>query len=507
MARKQPVDDAQETGSTSAIKRYALIAIPLFAAVAAFFLIFWPRIEVGLWINGLHSDAPEIRRQMRKNLLDGAREDPGVMDQIQAAIADDDRGFNVRQALVGILIDLGRTPLVLAAYEDGSLMTKGVILARLQREREFNDYWAKDQSLKVPETIRSWLGTTEGALAHERAHAVQIALQLEMRDTMPLIRPMLTRSTANIHEDKKRDMLIAACAAVEKFGDCESLPAVEALAQDDPNFLVRVRAIQNVDRAAFGDQAVCAGAVGDERMQALVAGALEDEAKEVRMAGMLILERRPDLARRVVDRLKQILAGEMSEGMQGTERRHALHALIGSGDPAFLDTLPKYFFDPNPSIRSSCAHKTLLFAKTGPRLESCLIGLARNEVESAAPFNAALEALRRSAGTWHGLPPEIAVKARDGDRRGLTKALETLFATGSIGDTTRDEMVEAWFRWFCGDLGLDATRTERMVAAWEAFWEAADRDDAAGARAALAALPSAPAGLFTYEQTWLMLNE
>ncbi|MDJ0973876.1 MAG: hypothetical protein QNJ98_05410 [Planctomycetota bacterium] len=506
MARKKPAD-AVPPPSGSPVKRYTLIAVPIVAAAAAFFLIFWPQIQVGMWINGLHSDEPEIKRQMRENLINGAREDPAVIDQMAAAISDDDRGFNVRQALVGILIDLGRTPKVVSTYENGSLMTRAVILARLQREREFDDYWAKDQSLKVQETIREWLGTSEGSLAYERAHAVQIAMQLEMADTMPMIRPLLVRSTATVHEDKKRDMLIAASAAVEKFGDCESLPTVFELAQKDPNFLVRVRATQNVDRAAFGDRAKCGGTISDERMQQLVARSLQDETKEVRMVGMLILEKRPAYARNAVPRLKEILAGKMPEGMQGTERRHALHALIGSGDTEFLDTLPKYFFDPNPSIRSSCAHKATVFKQTGPRLESCLIGLARNEVEAASVFNAALETLRRSAGKWHGLPPEIAVKARDGDRRGLVKAIESLFATGSIGETTRDQMVEAWFRWFCGDLGLDANRTTTMLAAWKGFWAAADKGDAAGARAALAALPSAPAGLFTYEQTWLALNE
>lgn len=497
--------EAEATQRTnSAIKRYALIAIPVFAAVAVFALVFWPKIQLGLWINGLHSDAPEIRRQMRENIKQAAKDDPAVLDQLAEAVADGDRGFNVRQAVVGLLLELNRDQVVLKTYERGDLGTRAVILARLQREREFSDYWADDPALKVRETVRAWLAR-EGDF--DRGHAIQIAMQLNMSDSIELIRPMLVRSTdSTVHAEKKRNILIAAAAAVERFGDCGSLGVVADLAEKDPDFLVRMRSLQSLQRAVTAEKSPCADEFDKERLTSLVRSALDDETKEVRMAGLLILEKHPEWATGLTARLREILDGNVQEGMRGTERRHALNVLIRLREPAFVSALPKYFFDPNPSVRSSCAAKSLLFHVEGPRLESCLIGLVRNEGESDAVFRAAFEALRHAAGKWYGLPRKVELNARD-NKPAFYADLGTLFSSGEIEGATRDTMTKAWFEWLCRDLGVGDDRIASFHAAREGFWKAADNGDAAGARAALMTLKSAPAGVFTYEQTWLALNE
>ena len=82
-----------------------------------------------------------------------------------------------------------------------------------------------------------------------------------------------------------------------------------------------------------------------------------------------------------------------------------------------------------------------------------------------------------------------------------------LFSTGElvIAETdgtferlTRGGIAEAWFRWWCGDRGVDEANVEKAVAAWRASRAARKRGDVAAAKAALdgAGLASVPQGLF-----------
>jgi hypothetical protein len=414
------------------------------------------------------------------------------------AVEDEDNTFDVRQTCAGLLVKRQRLGQLDDALRTGSLHTRGVILRTLSRESFFRTTYVDDPSFRARETVREWLAQ-QGDLT--RSHAIQLAILMGLDDAMPLIRPIVAQPTPpTLHPAARRELIIAAASAVERFRDCESLPQVAALAESDPDHLVRLRCMQSVDRTAFrgGEDAPCPAGIDAARMRALVTRALDDPEHTVRMGAMLILARQADWARGVADRLQAILDGDGSP----PERRQALETLAALGQPAFAERFPRYFLDPAFEVRSS-ALRAATSAKE-PWL-GCLIALVQAETESELVFSEALRGLREAAGKWIGFEDRMRYKASS-DPAGFQKDLATLFARGEVEGHTRQGLVEAWFRWWCERLQLTEEQVPQALAARKACWDAKDRRDVAAARAALDGLGFDVPGLFAYERAWIERN-
>jgi hypothetical protein len=484
-------------------KRYARIALPLLVLLVVATYMFWPRIKLGFAINALNSDNPTTFKESRRQLVDAPKIE-WVDEAILDAINDTGRSFKVRQACVGVMLDRSRHTLIEKAYQAGGLDTRSVILARWQREPFFEKTYADNPAFRVAETLHEWLGR-EGDLT--RSFALPIVLQLGLDDTMPKLRTMLTRDDDPRGDPaKKRGLLLGAITAVFRFGDCESVPELVRLAKSDPDPIVRMRALQNLQFVAFQKEAACKDTMPEAEMEALVTELFHDASHEVRMAALTNMQRVPTRAMPIQDELLKMVNTPTSDPRESAARREALHVLIHLAQPEFLNALPTYYFDADRHIRASCAMRTE--GIESPRLESCLIGLLQNERESDVAFREALKALRLKAGQYKGFSQPLYRLAISREKhQEYMQALGALFAGQPAEGSTREGIVKAWFEWFAGELGLDEEATAAAFAARSAFWESADKKDAAGAAAALAKASDAPADLFRYEQAWLALNE
>ncbi len=502
-ATAKPKASAPAAPPAAAWKRYAKIAVPLLILGVVATYMFWPRIKLGFALNALNSDNPTTFKESRRKLVDAPKVE-WVDDTILEAIQDAGRSFKVRQACVGVMLDRSRHTLIEKAYLSGDLDTRSVILARWQREAFFARTYAGSPEFGVAETLHKWLAR-EGDLT--RSFALPIVLQLGLDDTMPKLRAMLKRDDdARGDPTKKRGLLLGAITAVFRFGDCESVPDLVRLAKSDPDPIVRMRAMQNLQFVAFQKEAACAGTMPEADMEALVLELFHDASHEVRMAALTNFQRVPERAKAVRGELLEMVNTTTQDPREGAARREALHVLMQLGEPEFLNALPTYYFDADRHIRASCAMRTE--GIESPRLESCLIGLLQNERESDVAFREALKALRLKAGQFKGFTQALYRLAVSREKhQDYMKALGALFAGQPAEGSTREGVVKAWFEWFAGDLGLDADATAAAFAARSAFWEAADKKDAKAAAAALASVPDAPADLFRYEQAWLSLNE
>ena len=312
----------------------------------------------------------------------------------------------MRLICAGLLVDhFDRVGRVDQLLRSGDLSTRAAVLKTLSLKKYFDKTYLQEPSYRVRETIREWLAN-DGDLT--RYHAIQLAVRLKMHDTADAIRPLVKRSgDAGVHMREERELVIAAMGAMEAFGVCDAAPELRAAAREDADAIVRLRAMQMLDRMSFRKKppAVCPGVVSETDMATLVKAALGDGDHAVRMGAMIILARAPswidDAAR---TRLHEILDGDFS----GAERRHALDALVADGRPEMLESLPRYFHDKDRAVRSTVS--TTAATLKDQKLEGCLIGLLQGEAEQFDLFYAALEALRTRAKKLVGFPLEMQRK-------------------------------------------------------------------------------------------------
>jgi hypothetical protein len=313
--------------------------------------------------------------------------------------------------------------------------------------------------------------------------------------------PILTEPVdPTIHPRDRRTLLIAAAGAAEKFAQCDSMPRILELARTHPDSLVRLRCMQIAERSMYrvNPPPACPDAVPAAGVEAVVTAALSDEERSVRMGALLILARHQEWSAKLEEPLQALLD---NKERTPSERRHALEVLATLGRPAFVERFPMYFHAEGFEIRSSAARA--IGALESAPLTGCLVGIVDRENEQEQLWRDAMDGLRQAAGTWVGLPADL-VKLSLKDQAEFRKVLHTLFVRGEIEGATRQGVVEAWFRWWCGQLKLDEATTEKAVAARAAFWAAAEKGDVAGADAALNAVGTDRPGLFTYERGWLL---
>ena len=243
---------AEAPASTTPWSRYLVIGLPIVAVVVAVVWIWWPKWEIKLAINGLHASDGRARAEHITTLKEHA--DKGlVIEELLDSVQDDDHTFAVRRMCCDLLVEhFNRLSKLNPLLKDGSLHTRAVILTALS----YKDYYLKeyvgDPRYRVRETVVEWLRNKDDMT---RVYAIQQAVRIKMKEVMPDIRPLIERSgRANVHGTEERDLMIAAAGAVERFGDCGSTTQLLDVVEKDPDYLVRLRFMQVLERAAFRKQ-------------------------------------------------------------------------------------------------------------------------------------------------------------------------------------------------------------------------------------------------------------
>jgi hypothetical protein len=476
-------------------KRYLKIAVPALVLLALAIFLFWPALQVRLWISSLHADDPRAIAAARDNLIASQRE--GLDDTLEGILRDPGESFAVRTLVGEILLKRNRLQRVEAALLSDRLEERTAALAVLQQQRFFADTYPGDPRYRIQETVLQWIDR-EGDPT--RGTAVRLAKDVGVPEALPKIRGLIHRSASGALSRDEETLLKEALGAVKGFKDCESLSQVLDVALNEKNDDVRRVALSVLVRATRQPEPYCADALPEETVKLAVLKGLEG-GRITQIMAMLVLSQESAWAREAYARLLTIL----DSGEDGVLRRHALNALTNSGAEDLVARLPRYFSDENPSVRSEAVTAAQVFGggKTPKaRFEGCLIGIVANERENRAAWDAALRFLRERAGGWQGLPAGIEAGSSEAGRTLMT-FLTDMFERGESHDLSRADWAKAWFRWWAADLGLTPEQVDAAVATRDAFWSAARAGDVTGARRVLQAFQPAGRGLFSYEEGWL----
>lgn len=494
MAKDTSPPDAKERPTGL---RRALPYLVLAAGLIGFLIWFFSDAQaVRRSINALHSDSQETRKE-HLGYLRSHPDKKLVNTALLESVEDGDLAWSVRRMCASELMRRERLPDIARLLKGGDLGTRTVVTDVLSDREFFRNTWAPDPAYRVYETLEEWLQDTGNA---HRARAIQLAKLLNWSEGLPFIRPLLRRSgRGNADAKQERLAIEAAASAVQKFGDCESLPQLLELARNDVSWKVRMRAMQEVHRMVF-KRDICPGSVSEEDMRALIAARLSDEKREPRMAAMIIYKSQVAWAADSAETLGRYLR---EEGRANGERRLALEVLIDIEAPEFMQSLPRWFHDDAPEVRSSAAQSVSRYQPKNPYLGS-LIGVIRNERESKSAFESATKQLRDAAGVWKGVPAKMAADAvGNAGRRAFQQVLNGLYAAGEAQGVERNTFAAGWFRWHAEQQGLEGDDIDLALAAYEAFWSAADRNDTSAAKAALAADSFGKPKLFEDLRGWL----
>jgi hypothetical protein len=498
-------DAAPPASRRSPASRFLVFGIPLFLAAGAFYLFAWPGFETSWAIDGLGSTHAETKQDARQRLKD--RADAATDEALLDAVGDADRPFRVRIECVGLLLEKNRLTAIEALARSGDRPTRSVIYAELVRHSFFRNEILPDPTYRVADTVREWLADSS---SEGRDLAISLAQELEIPDVMQHIRPLLVRSAAEGAGRRfATETLTAAISAVLRYGDCESVPQVVALAEADPDMHVRMRAWDALEPLVLGypsHPAVCPGALPPERVGEVLGKMLESggdgpNAHVPRMRAAILISRHPEHMAAFGARIRAMLDGRGKPA----ERREALAALVAAKDAAIGPDLPRFAHDRDFEVRHAVA-------EWAGRLEglaapSLWIGLLRDETASWDAVRLAHLNLKLQAGRFVGLPDSITKLVGEPDKQDVAihDFLQLMVRNGSFEGLSRDAWAEAWFRWYAESQGLAGETLEQAVAVRKAFRAAMDRGDAPAAKKALEGAPTGEGSgrLWLYEEGWL----
>ena len=466
-------------------------------------LVLWPRFRTQRLIADLHSNNALTVNTARDQLL--ASDDEGLNDVLVDTLRDADTSFPVRVAVGQILLRRNRLAMVETVLQDADPQARQAALAVLfgQVHQHGLDWFKRSYVEPDPEgmreTIHAWLGQDRDA---SRAHAVELATALELRDTVPAIRELVRPSREIGSTREQRRLVEAAAKALLTFEDCEGVERLATAAKEETEDVVRLRLIQALYRGVRGPQPPCPDAVTEQELKDIVLAAL-DGPPNTRHGAILLLRGEPGWAKEAGDKLLAVL----DEDAPGDfARRAALGALAESGDPAFARLVPRYFHDVDQYVRSEAVTASRLYAgrpDTPVRYVSCWIGVLENETENEFAVYGAMGGLREAAGQWLGLPKDLVRAAAKGEPA-WTTFRKTLFEQGEASGFSRSAWAKTWFDWWAIDLGLEGDAIDRAWELRQAFWQAARSGNVDEARQQLQALEALGAeGLDCYERAWL----
>ena len=499
---------APQTGSSTAPrapspwKRILWIGLPLVVALGLGLYFWWPSLQLSILINGLNSDEPTVVREMIDRLSEHPDID-AVNERLQQALHDDGRSFEVRLTCAKLLLRRNRRTQLEDALKNGKPRAQEIALKALSTQPTFVNYYVKDTRWKVQDVLSTWLARG-GDLS--RVHAIGLARKIDFSDAMPAIRPLLKPSNDPAVDGRLEGRVIeSAIEAVRQFGDCESVPQLMVLAEAAPNDIVQMRALQSLFRMSTMDK-TCGEQIDIAAVRALNTKALTSNKRVLRLAALLHYRQMVEWVNEDSQAIRSIVTDPSRDS---EERRHALEALAGSGDPDFLDELPTYFFDRESTVRSS-ASQTAHQYRAQNRYQGCWIAMLRNERETEVGFREALRGLQQSAKSLKGFDNET-MKLASKDPRKLDEIILELFEKGNFGNMSRLSVANAWFDWWTEELGLGSEGAAAIAqSAHRAFWKAADANNATEAHAALEdarkQLGDVPEYLFAAEEAWLRVR-
>lgn len=487
-------------------RRFLLVGIVLALAAGAGVMLFLDTFRLRHMVNQLSSrdmrTQAEARAQLRRST------DPEVDAVLRDTVADVTHRFGARMACADLLMDRNRLVLVEELARSADMGTRAVALARLSREDFFLAQVLPDPSFQVPATLRAWLADARMERRHE---AVRIALQADLPDLLPLVRPLLDRAVAEgAGRDDAELVLVAAADAVARKADCESVPRVLALAASDPALHVRLRTLEALERMTVGlagNAPSCPGSLEDARWVGMIGDTLDarggdaDFERNMRIKVLGLVERHPQWLPPLAPRVRAVLDGPG----RGAERRAALAALVLGKDAAIANELPRLFHDRDFEVRSTAAQ--VADQVEGLPAPSLWVGLVSSESDTRAKeaVRQAYLRLYKVAGEHVGLPARVVdVRARPSEQeRVMRDFLEQMLEQGRAQGIAREEWATGWFRWLAAQQGLSGEGVEAALRARAAARAAMERRDAAGVKAAVDAAPQGQGGLWAYERGWL----
>jgi hypothetical protein len=494
----EPAAPTTPAPSGGARRRKIVIGLVLAAlGLGVALWVFWPSIAWSIWIRGAD------KKEYQGYLI--AEQDPDLVPKIAAGVRDDSLAPSTRVALVRILHTKSRYQVIDDLLQNGDLSTRTVVLQAEMRQDYFEKTLVVDPRFRVKETLVEWLrrprdGTRVDAVALSERPALQSP---ETRDALRAI-------VAKPYEEGPSAGRVRSAAARQLGAllDCESAPALVAMAREDPEPPARMAGLQTVAALAMKEGG-CQDRVPLTEVKTLVFEAIaapgrEEDVRPLQMAALQILDAKPEWAKEAAERIRAILA---SDGYGG-KRRIALEVLVKIEDAKTIEEFPKYFHDPDDHVRSSAVQ--LAFGGKANRgtlsYEGCLIGIVRDERKNGAAFQRAVEKLRMIAPSWSaiGFPPEY--DAMGPNVTVVQSVLRGLLASDAAEGATRDGVVSAMWHVLATREKLTADQEKTMRAARDAFWQQARGGNAKGAKAVLDALGSDVSNpvLWTYERGWLL---
>jgi hypothetical protein len=459
--------------------------------------VFLKDIKWGVWING--ANKPEYQRYLLEE------EDPDLIPKLVEGMQDSNKGTTVRVSLANVLIKKNRIGEVDAMLRKPALGDRVVGFLALADKPYFRKQYVEDASWGVAATVEEWL-------ASDRTDRVRALDNLERVFPPPTAPPsVIERVRTFLSPGGDVDLRWRAALKLASYQDCASVPALVSAAKTEADAEAWLRTMNAVLQLWDNEASPCRKDLAEADVKAIVERAFDhggdsQHDRALRQRAMIHYRRWPQA---IGERLA-VLRKRLASSADPVERRVAIEALIAAKDEETVRDLPKWIHDDTPDVRSSLVQALPSSATADSHAyEGLLIGYVRDEPSDqkkgrAVGFFAAVQRLRNAAGEYVGFPQKYRKGSGEGDAS-MQERIAVLWRTGRLEDVTREQVVDAMWRWLARRNGIeDEKAIDEVQRTRAAFWEKAKAGDAAGARALLEKPAAEKPNLWAYERGWLM---